>query len=76
MGNKVTKVNFTPEKPSIIMGAEIGKLMIDDNAGEGEVIVDPRFIDCSYEMQVDVVQDWIGLLQRFLEGINDAEAES
>lgn len=76
MNEKVTRINFKPDKPSIIMGAEIGRLLIDDNAGEGEVIVDPRFIDCSYTMQVDVVEDWIGLLQRFLEGIHDAEAES
>lgn len=76
MNENVTRVNFEADKPSVTMGAEIGKLLIDDNAGEGEVIVNPAFIDCSYEMQVDVVQDWIGLLERFLEGIKDAEAES
>lgn len=45
-------------------GKKMGTLYADMETGEGEVKINVLFDEESYLFQADVLQEWIGLLQR------------
>lgn len=75
MGDVIHVNTRTQDRPTIIVGTIVGELLADPSNGEGEVVIAPKFVEYNYHLQVDLLNDWIGLLSRYLEDIEEADKE-
>ncbi|MDK1039562.1 MAG: hypothetical protein QGD91_11730 [Actinomycetota bacterium] len=60
---------------TVITGRISGELLAGEEPSDGNVVLAPSFAQYDHLMQKDLLEDWIGLLQRYLDDITEMEDE-
>ena len=63
------------KRVTVIVGRISGELLAGDDPPDGNVVIAPSFVQYDHQMQKDLLQDWIDLLQQYLNDITDMEDE-
>lgn len=58
-------------EPRCRFAEDVGVLEYDPEIGEGEIRLSRDFYDADEIMQLDIISDWIGLLGRLYNRINE-----
>ena len=76
MGN-VTRIPDSrfEKRVTVITGRISGELLAGEDPPDGNVVIAPSFVQYDHQMQKDLLQDWIDLLQQYLNDITDMEGE-
>ncbi len=63
------------KRATVIVGRIAGELLAGEEPSDGNVVLAPSFVQYDHLMQKDLLEDWIGLLQQYLDDITEMEDE-
>lgn len=63
------------KRATVIVGRISGELLAGEDPPDGNVVLAPSFVQYDHEMQKNLLQDWIDLLQQYLDDIVEMEDE-
>lgn len=63
------------KRVTVIVGRISGELLAGDDPPDGNVVLAPSFVQYDHEMQKNLLEDWIGLLNQYLDDIVEMEDE-
>lgn len=76
MGNITRLPDHRFEKRlTVITGRISGELLAGEDPPDGNVVLAPSFVQYDHEMQKNLLEDWIGLLNQYLDDIVEMEDE-